>query len=91
MIKICHDQALRDECKIEEGIFVGMKELYRKGNTSDHILRTHEEYINSHASVELRGVSMHGLYEKATPELCQLMLNNTINACNNVTTKLDLL
>ena len=31
VLKIFHDQALRDECKIGEGIFVGMKELYRKG------------------------------------------------------------
>ena len=41
MIKICHDQILRNECQSEEGIFVSMKELFRKGKTCDHILSTH--------------------------------------------------
>ena len=91
MLKICHTQALRDVCKIGDGIFVSVKELYRKGKTRDHVLRTHEDYIDSHASVELRGVGIHDLEEPATPELCQLMLNNTINDCNNIITKLDLL
>ena len=91
MLRICHNQALKDECKIGDGIFVSMKELYRTGTVHDYILRTHEDYINSHASVEFRGVDIHDLAKLATPELCQLLLNNNVNDFNNITTKLDLL
>ena len=91
MIKLGHDQVLWNESQIGEGTFVGMKELYRKGKTRDHILHTHEAYINSHVSVELRGVDLHDLDEPATQVLCQSMLINTINACINVNTKLNLL
>ena len=91
MLKICHTQALRDECNIGDGIFESVKELYRKGKTCDHILHTHKAYIYSHTSIELRGVGIHDLGEPATSKLCQSMLNNTINDCNNVITKIDLL
>ena len=91
MIKICHDQVLRNECQIGEGIFVSMKELYRKGKTRDHILHTHEDYVNSRVTVEFWAVDLRVLEEPATEELCQSMLINTFNDCNNDITKLNLL
>ena len=39
--------ARQDICKYE-------RTIHRKGSTLDHILQTREEYINSHASIELR-------------------------------------
>ena len=74
---MCHNQVLRNECQIGEGIFVSIKELHRKGKTRDHILRTHKDYINSHATVELRGVDLRDLEELATKE--QSMLINIIS------------
>jgi len=78
MIEICHDQVLRNECQIGEGIFVSMKEMYRKGKTCDHILRTHEDYINNHVTVSLWGVDLRDLEEPATKELCQSVLIHTL-------------
>ena len=66
MLKICHTQALRDVCKIGDGISVSVKALYRTGKSHNRILHTHEYYINSQASIELRRVGIHNLEEPAT-------------------------
>ena len=91
MLKLCYDQIRRNECDLEEGIFVSTNELHRKGKTRNLVLSTHGDYVTNHITIELRKLELCDLEEPASKELHQSKLTNTFNDYNTDITKLDLL